>query len=180
MTKSFSLHSNLSSALGNEPVLLRLVNYVLHVRGARPFAALSDIDFFDIPLIVPHLFTMSVAGSPPRFLFKFSGTQADAILGLNPLRRYIDEVYPKPGNPIVKSYLDFARKLKPQILRASFAPPTGAPRLIMRLAIPLSDDGENLSHVLGALVIHYDHYSTRDIPSPSRPSVLDISYVDLP
>jgi len=162
----------------SDPLLRLVFEHVLRVRGERRFAALADIDFFAVPAAVPHMFTMAVSGTPPRFRYKFSGTQVDRILGLNPMGRYLDDIYARPDHPIRVSYAELARIQKPQILRAAFMPSTGLPRLLLRLAIPLSADGAAMTHVVGVLVMHFDRSGVTEIPKPGPPSVIDIAYLD--
>jgi hypothetical protein len=167
-----------AAVLAQDPVLSSVLEYARRIRAGRDFAALADIDLFELPSAVPNIFTMSVTGQPPLFKYKFSGSQVDVIMGGNPMGRTIDEIYPRPGHKIVDSYADLTRVMKPQLLRAAFAPAVGPPRILLRLAIPLCNDGKTLSHVFGALVMHYDHLGYRETPSPARPSVIDVEYLE--
>gem|GEM_PF-5678423 len=164
--------------LAADPILSAVFNYVRGLRGERSFPALADVDLFDVPACVPSIYTMAVTGSPPRFKYKFSGSQVDSIMGRNPMGRFVDDIYPRRSHRIVQSYAELAQMMKPQLLRASFAPAVGPPRLLLRLAMPLSDDDKTLTHVIGALVMHYNHAGYTETPSPSRPSVIDLDYFD--
>jgi hypothetical protein len=62
-------------------------------------------------------------------------------------------------------------------LEASFTTTQGVPRTIFRYAVPLSDDGSKLSHILGVLVLRAPDITTSALPSPARPAALQIDYV---
>lgn len=170
--------SDVVPSLAVDPILATVFKYARGRRGGRAFPALTDIELFDVPVCVPFMFTMAVTGSPPRFKYKFSGTKVDEIMGHNPMGRFVDDIYPRSSHRIVQSYAELAQRMRPQLLRASFAPPVGPPRILLRLAMPLSDDGKTLTHILGALVMHYDHAGYTETPSPARPSLIDIEYFD--
>jgi hypothetical protein len=164
--------------IDNDPILRQAFHYVVGLRANRRFARLADIDFFRIPAAVPHLFTMTVVDGPPqRFQFKFSGTEVDAILGLNPQNRYIDEIYNRPGHRIVKIYAEFFARQDVQISCASFTEDNGPARVITRLAIPLSEDDATITHVVGAMVMRLPSASNTAMPRPGQPRLLETFYI---
>jgi hypothetical protein len=160
-----------------DPILSLVHAYVEQRRAGRAMAALADIDFFAMPKAVPNLFTMAVIGSPPRFRYKFAGTQVDAILAYNAMGHYLDEIYPHPEHKIIESYRQFASDRRPQLLRASFTSAEGLPRVVFRYIFPLSDDGQRLSHVLGVLVMRRAETKPDTLPPPMRPSAMQVDYV---
>ena len=163
-----------------DPALRLVYDYAGKVRGQGKFARLADIDFFAIPAAVPYLYTMAVSGGArPRFVYKFSGTEVDALLGFNPLGQAIDEIYTKPGHRIVQLYNDFFQRREAQIIHAIFYKPDGIDRVIARLAIPLSDDNENITHIIGATAMRRRTHYAPITPKPERPSELEVYYLPL-
>ncbi|MDX2141867.1 MAG: hypothetical protein SFV19_00805 [Rhodospirillaceae bacterium] len=165
------------SLIAGDPILSLVHDYVERLRAGRAMAALADIDFFAIPKAVPHLFTMTVTGSPARFRYKFTGTQVDAIMAQNAMGRYLDEIYPNLGHKVVESYAAIARDPRPQLLQASFTTGKGISRTIFRYAIPLSDDAPRLTHILGVLVLRSADKTNELLPPPSRPETVKVDYV---
>jgi hypothetical protein len=163
--------------VGRDPVILQVLDHATTARGTKALPALTDIDLFSLPQAVPNMFTISVSPPPHRFVYKFSGSQCDAIMGRNPMGRYLDEMYPRPGHKVVLSYHELIVQRRPQIFRALFSRDDTSPRTMLRLTIPLSTDGERIDNVVGAIVIHRDD-SYAEMPAPSRPAVIDIRYLD--
>lgn len=127
----------------------RLLGYVARKRGPRRWAARSDIDPCDIPTLLPHLWIIEVGQTERRLQVRLAGTRVESVYGRSLAGIHLEDLDWGPTSaPIFASlygmaesgrghFLDTAARIKPRLARR-----------VQRIGLPLSDDGERISHLV--------------------------------
>lgn len=134
-----------------DKTLRRLAGYWLARRGERAMPARADIDPLDIPWVLARIWLCDYQPAEQRFHFRLAGEKINGYWACSLRGRYLDEVVPLARyDQASGAFLSAVRG--PRIVHDSceirladklFA--TGE-----RIILPLSDDGETVSGLLGA------------------------------
>jgi hypothetical protein len=139
------------------PVASLLLTYWRSKCGGRAMPRRSDFDVLDIPpRIWPMLLLIEVNYNPRRLRYRVMGSAVAAMIGKDWTGRYVDEIALQTsavtelteetlesGAPTMHVYTYFRDDPEiDQVRRMDFE----------RLLFPFSEDGETVSHILGANV----------------------------
>ncbi|TQV80846.1 PAS domain-containing protein [Denitrobaculum tricleocarpae] len=135
--------------------LARLYDYwVSKSRGGR-LPSRAQIDPLDVPELLPIIFLVDVAWSrgEPDFRFRLVGSKITEIVGSDPTGRNFSSFYDDANlAPMTELYSRVARHGEPFVNNSS-APFSDKDFVkLARLLLPLSEDGEQVDMILGALV----------------------------
>lgn len=134
------------------PMLRQLYHYWDERRRGRPFPARRDLDPAEFRFALGHVLLIDVLYEPLRFRFRLHGSALALRAGYDMTGRMVDEL-PGPENRAV--LLNRCRDLV--ATRAPFATRSermtdGRIRRYEVLWLPLSDDGESITMLMGGLV----------------------------
>ncbi len=134
-----------------DKALRQLAGYWLAQRGDRAMPARADIDPLDIPWALARIWLCDFLPEEQRFRFRLAGERIDSFWAMSLRGRHLDEIVPVAnydqasgpfltavrGPTIVHDYCEI------RLANEMYA--TGE-----RIILPLSDDGERVSGLLGA------------------------------
>jgi hypothetical protein len=131
-------------------------------RGARKAPSRSDIDPVDIPYLLPHIYLVDIErGDHLSFRIRLMGTHLVQVFGKDYTRRLLREVDLDDHTQIILAeYKTVAETMAPICNKHKFVNHSGRPFDYDRLLLPLSSDGEMVSHLLGGMTFRLP------IPSP--------------
>jgi hypothetical protein len=148
----------------HDPDLTALHRYWTVKCAGRKMPRRSDLDPTEIPSLLPHLFITEVH-FPLRFRFRLVGTAICERWAENYNGKYLDELsLGEERQAVLTQYELAARTAAPCYDSAEFTNELGRYLHYRRLLLPLSDDGETPTMLLGAQkAIGVDGYS---VPLP--------------
>lgn len=145
----------LPEALAN-PGLRRLYLYWHEKKGDRRFPARSDIDPLDFAFVLGHVMLLDVLRNPLRFKVRVHGTEMVMQAGYDLTGKFLDDI------PI-GDYRQYVLERCEGLVRSG-APLglwhnrtlDGRRRRYEALWLPFSDDGENVTMLLCALIYEWN------------------------
>ena len=156
--------------------LQRLYEYWLAKRGQRRFPSRRDIDPVDFPYMLGHVILFDVLHDPLRFRVRIHGTAMVAKAGYDLTGKFLDDL----------PFTDYRRYVR---ARCESLVRDGDPLLVWHdrtlddrlrrneaLWLPLSDDGQNVTMLLAALIYERELHPTSKVRQPDaikapRPSL---------
>lgn len=141
--------------LGLSEKLRPLFLYWIAARGEKLMPSRADIDPVDMPWkLLPHIVLVDVLMSPRRFRYRVMGTEITTMLGLDWTGRFVDEL-PKAGNSVHEQYAKAVKDGAPAVFvddSKMYDSSLMQHKLVRyeRLLLPLSEDGSEISMLLGA------------------------------
>lgn len=130
-------------------------------RGDRPAPRKADISAHDFqPRTLPHLLIVDVQGTPPRFVFRLTGTMIDRIHNRNLTGVDVDDLSPPAFRETL--HVDFRAlvdRCAPQFVELVFPNRDGVQRDYRVLRLPLLGDEDTVAHIL----IVADHGADPDV-----------------
>ena len=156
----------MSEAAGEieHPKLQRLLRYWNEKRDDRPMPARGDIDPFDFPDLLPHVFLVDVSYDPLVFRFRLAGTEVNRLLGEEVTGKTTDELTTERLRPVFRTtYENVVRSRQPAAATRTFE---GHKKFLLYagLVLPLSADGEVIDMLLGGIL----WLSTHRLPPEKR------------
>jgi hypothetical protein len=147
------------------PRLRRLYAYWAESRRGREFPARRDIDPLDFRYVLGHVVLLDVLYQPLRFRFRLHGTTLALRAGYDMTGKMADEL------PDAKNRAMLIGGCRAVIERRQPSVETGT-RLVRQrplsfeaLWLPLSEDGERISMLMGALYYRGEPAETHPLPS---------------
>lgn len=134
-------------------VLRTLYGYWDRLRASRKAPARSDIDPVAIPHLLPHIYLIGIEGQDEySFRIRLAGTQVVQVFAKDYTGWLVGEV-DLDGHTqlILAEYKRVAETMEPLCSRHNFVNGAGRPFDYERLLLPLSADGETVSHLLGGV-----------------------------
>lgn len=133
----------------DHPQLRDLFREWVGLRGERPMPSRIDIDPTRVPRLLPNLIINEVTGDPPRFRIRLEGEAITAARGFSGRGRFIDE----EGMLVLRDdaiavYRRIVADWRPAYTKGSFGRLEARWGQLYRLALPLSDDGRRVDHLL--------------------------------
>lgn len=129
----------------------RLLAYWRGLQSGDEFPSFAAIDPGEIPDIWGNTFVLEVVGNESDPVFRALGDEIAAHYGASLIDSYVSEV---PENSLVSvsvGYLDeVLRKGVPISRGGDFRKDDGTEVLYRSILLPMSDDGETISGILGA------------------------------
>ncbi len=126
----------------------RVLSYWDELRGSRPWPALADIDGGTIPEIWPWCFVLDTQLDYPTPYFQYLGRDLAKYSGI-----YLSGKNDWRMTLLDKASAHLGRTLaarEPILIEDELVRYDGQKLLFRSIMLPLSDDGESISHVLGA------------------------------
>lgn len=125
--------------------------YWLSKRGARAIPARSHIKAEEIEELLPYMVLLEETEG--RLRYRLVGSEVASEHGTDdPVRKFLDAVPPDVRYKIAaRSYAMAFGTARPLVSRTNFTTPAGASLVIMRLVLPVSDDGIRASVILAGL-----------------------------
>lgn len=128
-----------------------LATYWLAKRGERAMPARGDIDAVEMPpKVLPNVSLLEVAEPPRRCRFRLAGTAYNTALGCDPTGKWLDQL------PFVRAAAGWksateqvVADARPVFQVVRFIRWDGTIFDIHALKLPLSDDGERVTMILG-------------------------------
>lgn len=137
----------------DHPLLLGLLRHWEAKRGARALPARADFRPEGMQPFLGHIFLVDVEHEPRRFRFRLLGTEIVSSYGIELTGKYTDAVQPPSYRAMIeRHYGQAADEKRPMVHRMRFTEHPGKIHQLMRLAMPLSDDGESVNMLMMASV----------------------------
>ena len=132
-------------------MVLRMLAHWRELCGARDFPSFKDLDPQAIPEIWDNVFVLDLAGHQDDPMFRLAGDAIAAFTGSNLRNVPMSEV---PENTLAEKsagyYREVVQKGVPISRGGEFIKPDGTTVLFRGVILPMSDDGEAISGLLGA------------------------------
>ncbi len=132
-------------------VLRRLLAYWLDKRCDGPMPSITDIDPIDIPWALSCIWICDYLPDSGRFRYRLAGEEINTHWGYNISGKYLDEIMPAERlEPVTTKFRDVVDgpAIVHVIGQAYLDEQISAKH--ERIILPLSDDGQTVSSVLGA------------------------------
>lgn len=136
-----------------DPILGPVLAYWARKRGSRLMPCKRDIDPVEIPSrLLPHLQIIEVIDAGARFRYRLVGGASVQAHGQDYTGKYPDEMLPDDRVRLVlKIYQTVYRTKSPLFSRSRYYSAKGWSLFANRVYMPLSDDEENVQHILGTI-----------------------------
>lgn len=136
----------------DSPRLKALFAYWNDRCAGRSMPARSDIDPVDIPRLLPNLLLIDVEQATGRLRVRVAGTTVVEMYGSDYTGRYLDEIeFGDRRAAVLFDYNTCLETRQPYAAEHSFWATRDITYRIERLILPLSDDGETVSHLIAGL-----------------------------
>lgn len=145
------------------PVLRKLRDYWLGLRGERAMPARADIDPLHIPALLPQVVLVDVIGAPPVFRYRLIGTDVVEMANRDATGRALDEsLYGANTERMLLAYRETVADCSPKAVREIVHFVAKDWVTIEVLLLPLSNDGHTVTMILGGVDIVDEKPATRN------------------
>src|SRR5581483_7413897 len=139
----------LSLASIDHPRLVGLHRYWDAKRGGRDMPSRDDLDPVEMAPYLGHVFLIDVESNPRRFRFRLIGTEIVLSYGRELTGKYTDAVTPPSYREMIeRHYAQAVDERRPLAHRMTFREDRGKRHDLVRLTLPLSDDGASVNMLL--------------------------------
>lgn len=133
-------------------VVLRLLSYWRDLCGEREFPSFAEIDPAQIPDLWAHCFVLEIAGHTEDPAFKSIGADLAEQAGFNLTGKRVTDLPEHTLIAAAVSYVDEVLRSKvPTCRGGEYLAPDGGRVHYRSILLPISDDGETISGLLGAV-----------------------------
>jgi hypothetical protein len=129
---------------------LKVEEYWRSLLADREMPARCDVDPAGLGRLLPNIFLIDVIGGPPRFRWRLIGTGIDIVEGCDHTGKWLDETIAHPEDPILSGCRQTEAERRPTYHAAGHRDLEGKPRRLVRVLLPLSEDGRTVNMLLGA------------------------------
>lgn len=130
---------------------LRLLTYWREICGDRQFPSFSDLDPLSIPEMWSHCFVLDAAGYQEDPVFRLVGDEIASRIAIDLVGRHVSAVPENTLFHVATSYCPTVMAKQAPISRGGeFVSLQGVHILYRSVLLPMSDDGEVVSGILGA------------------------------
>jgi hypothetical protein len=138
----------------SDSVLKQALDYWMTRRGDRTIPRRRDIDPTHVPKLLPHLQLVEPVGG--RFRYRLHGTALVEAAGRDQTGAYLDEIFPDERAQIIGSvFHQVCDERRPIFARSRYHTERTVEIVANRLYLPLSEDGQTVSLILGALTFQF-------------------------
>ena len=131
--------------------VLRLLSYWRELCGEREFPSFAEIDPAQIPDLWVNCFVLDIGGHAENPVFRSIGAGLAEQAGMNLVDKSVSDVPDKTFIAAAVVYVDeVLRKNVPISRGGEYFTPDGGRVHYRSILLPMSDDGENVSGLLGA------------------------------
>ena len=145
----------MSTATVELALLKTLYRYWSDKRRGRAMPSRSDIDLLELPGLLPKLMLLDALGGTdgPRFRYSMLGSDLVARLGRDPTGRFVDEALEGAHRQFMLGlYAEAWQSKGPAMAESQYLSENQVAFSCRRLVMPLSNDGQTVSHLLGLQV----------------------------
>jgi hypothetical protein len=137
----------------DDPVLAPALAYWMQKRGPRPMPRKRDIDPVELPpKLLPNLQIIDVIDGGARFRYRLVGTASVNAFGSDYTGRYPDEMFSDDRLNFIQSlYRAVCTTKTPLFSLNRYHTTKNIDLFAYRIYMPLSEDGTDVSHILGIL-----------------------------
>src|SRR6266581_7390692 len=141
-----------------EPRLSRFYEYWLECRGARRFPKRGDIDPIDFSYLLGNILLVDVLWNPLRFRMRVHGTEMTRRAGYDLTGKFLDTLpIADYRNYVIDRCTGLAESGEPALIQHDRVL-DGQRRRYEALWLPLSENGVDVTMLLGALVYRDRHW----------------------
>ena len=148
----------LDSELAATGLTLKLEEYWHSVRHGRLMPAREDIDPAGMRRLLPNVFLLDVVDRPARFRWRLAGTRIGDLENAEHTGKWLEETIHHTQDPFLAYCRMTVGERRPTCHAALRYDVDGGSRPLIRTLLPLSEDGQSVSMLLGAI-----DYSPADI-----------------
>jgi hypothetical protein len=162
-----------------DPVLRAVLDYWERRRGARAMPRRRDIDPAELRQVLPHIQITEVIDGGARFRYRLVGTAIVEAFGAEFTGKYVDELVSGERDSFVHAcYRAVCAARRPAFVRSKYITTKDIDLTANRVLAPLSEDGEQVSQILGALTFEFTRPFRAAIGHRAQID-LSASYVDV-
>ena len=141
--------------LSDKAILQDCYTYWSECRGAGAMASREKIDPIDIPRLLPFIYLVDVLEGGADFRYRLIGSNIVTNTPKNYSNCLLSEVAGEnTQGSLEAAYRDVVTTAQPQIDRFAYQARSGFRKVYDNLLLPLSDDGTNVTMLLGCAVHH--------------------------
>lgn len=160
-------------------VLRLTLDYWQAKRAGRLMPRRRDIDPPELREVLAHLQITEVVEAGRRFRYRLVGTAIVQAFGAEFTGKYVDELVSGERDSFVHAcYRAVCASRRPAFVRSKYITTKNVDLTANRVLLPLSEDGETVSQILGALTFEFTRPLTSGIGHEAQID-LAASYVDL-
>ena len=130
---------------------LKLEDYWRSVLRDRLMPARRDIDPAGMRRLLPHVFLLDVIDRPPRFRWRLVGTKIGDVEQGEHTGKWLDETVHHAQDPFLGFCRMTVNERRPTCHAALRCDLDGGSRPLIRALLPLSEDGQTVSMLLGVI-----------------------------
>lgn len=142
----------------------------------------ADLDPLDIPELLKDLILADVEQEPDgvRFRYRLVGTRVEEFIGRSLTGKYLDEVLSPAAHALfVETYMAPFRLKRPVYSATGLRlPDMDYPKVVSRLVLPLSHDGETINMMLNGQSFEHKAGETVRLDDVSDYQLLEMFVVD--
>lgn len=129
--------------------------------GALP--SRSDVDPVEFGKALPNVFLVKIQPTEPKLLLHLMGTTFEEQYGESVTGKFIEDLdFGDDKNRILEAYDRIIETKEPVYIWSEYEKSDGRVMHFERIALPLSDDGETVTGVLGGIVaVNRGHQASR-------------------
>lgn len=139
-----------------DPVLRTAFDHWESLRRGRAMPRRCDVDPAALKLVLPHLQITDVVADGDRFRYRLVGTAIVEAYGADFTGKYVDELMTGERDNFVHAcYRAVCASRRPAFVRAKYLTTKDIDLTANRVMLPLSEDGDDVSQILGALTFEF-------------------------
>jgi hypothetical protein len=142
---------SLDSEIVPTGLTVKLEEYWRSVLNGRTMPARSDIDPAGMRRLLPHVFLIDVVDRPPRFRWRLVGTRIGDMEHAEYTGKWLEETLRHPQDPFLYFCRMSVNERRPACHAALRSDPDGGSRPLIRTLLPLSEDGQAVTMLLGGI-----------------------------
>jgi len=137
------------AGIEDDPVFREVFDWWQRSRAGRAMPSRADVDPIELKQSLPRLILIEVQDDPPDFRYRLAGTQSYDIHGVELTGRSVLDIRPAgQGRRLWNDLCDMLAHKEPQLVLLRFTNREGNARSYRVMRLPLSNQGEDVDHVL--------------------------------
>lgn len=160
-------------------VLRRVLDYWQAKRAGRAMPQRRAIEPPELREVLPHLQITEVIGGGQRFRYRLVGTAIVEAFGAEFTGKHVDELVSGERDSFVHAcYRAVCASRRPAFARSKYVTTRNVDLTANRILLPLSEDGEAVNQILGALTFEFTRHLGTGIGHAAQID-LSASYIDV-
>jgi hypothetical protein len=162
-----------------DPVLRAALDHWEGLRRGRAMPRRIDIDPAALKLVLPHLQITEVVADGDRFRYRLVGGAIVEAFGADFTGKYVDELVTGERDSFVHAcYRAVCASRRPAFVRSKYITTKTIDLTANRVLLPLSEDGSEVSQILGALTFEFTRPFSAGLGHEAQIDLSE-SYVDI-